>query len=447
MGLVIYCGLTTSMIKKYLPKSLLVRAISIVILPMIVFQLIIVTVFFDSLWERVISRMSRSVAMEIALTVNQIKNNDISILRANRDYGSFTEMNIKIISSQDLSENYAANNIKFLDFVTSGFKRELQGTLNSTHWVQSANDNINVYVNIGEEMLRITFPKKRVSTARVHIFLGWVIISSAILIFISFLFLRNQIKPITQLAMAAEEFGKGNNVSNFKVSGASDVRRAAIEFLKMKNRIIKQVEQRSLMLAGVGHDLKTPLTRMRLQAETIEDDKSKKFLIDEIKHMNLMLEEYLNFSKEENIKDSIKINPIEAINRLKNDIHFNDKNIDIEIINDAEIELNANIFTRSIINLLNNSFENAQKVKIIIETSPELTKVEIHDDGEGIPETERANVFKPFYRIDKSRNQNSANSGLGLSTTKHLLNSINGTIELGESKTLGGLKVRIEIPN
>ena len=435
------------MIKKYLPKSLLVRAISIVILPMIVFQLIIVTVFFDSLWERVIARMSRSVAMEIALTVNQIKNNDISILRANRDYGSFTEMNIKIISSQDLSENYADNNIKFLDFVTSGFKRELQGTLNSTHWVQSANDNINVYVNIGEEMLRITFPKKRVSTARVHIFLGWVIISSAILIFISFLFLRNQIKPITQLAMAAEEFGKGNNVSNFKVSGASDVRRAAIEFLKMKNRIIKQVEQRSLMLAGVGHDLKTPLTRMRLQAEAIEDDKSKEFLIDEIKHMNLMLEEYLNFSKEENIKDSIKINPIEAIIKIKNDIHFNDKNIDIEIINDAEIELNANIFNRSIINLLNNSFENAQKVKIIIETSPELTKVEIHDDGEGIPETERANVFKPFYRIDKSRNQNSTNSGLGLSTTKHLLNSINGTIELGESKTLGGLKVRIEIPN
>ena len=435
------------MIKKYLPKSLLVRAISIVILPMIVFQLIIVTVFFDSLWERVIARMSRSVAMEIALTVNQIKNNDISILRANRDYGSFTEMNIKIISSEDLTENYAANNIKFLDFVTSGFKRELQGTLNSTHWVQSANDNINVYVNIGEEMLRITFPKKRVSTARVHIFLGWVIISSAILIFISFLFLRNQIKPITQLALAAEEFGKGNNISNFKVSGASDVRRAAIEFLKMKNRIIKQVEQRSLMLAGVGHDLKTPLTRMRLQAETIENDKSKEFLIDEIKHMNLMLEEYLNFSKEENIKDSIKINPIEAIIKIKNDIHFNDKNIDIEIINDAEIELNANIFNRSIVNLLNNSFENAQKVKIIIETSQELTKVEIHDDGEGIPETERANVFKPFYRIDKSRNQNSANSGLGLSTTKHLLNSINGTIELGESKTLGGLKVRIEIPN
>ena len=435
------------MIKKYLPKSLLVRAVSIVILPMIVFQLIIVTVFFDSLWERVISRMSRSVAMEIALSINQIKNNDISILRANRDYGSFTKIKFMKVHSEDLAENYADNNIRFLDFVTAGFKRELQGTLNATHWVQSENKNINVYVNIGEEMLKISFPKKRISTARVHIFLGWVIISSAILIFISFLFLRNQIRPITQLAIAAEEFGKGNNVTNFKVSGASDVRRASIEFIKMKNRITKQVEQRSLMLAGVGHDLKTPLTRMRLQAETIENEKSKEFLIDEIKHMNLMLEEYLNFSKEENIKDNIKINPIEAIIKIKNDIHFNNKNIEIEITNDTATEVNANIFKRSIVNILNNSFENAQKVRVIIEATESYTEVVIHDDGEGIPESEMINVFKPFYRIDKSRNQNLTNSGLGLSTTKNLLNSINGKIELNRSEILGGLKVSIKIPN
>jgi two-component system osmolarity sensor histidine kinase EnvZ len=267
------------------------------------------------------------------------------------------------------------------------------------------------------------------------------------MITISFLFLRNQIKPITQLALAAEEFGKGNNVSNFKVSGASDVRRASIEFIKMKNRITKQVEQRSLMLAGVGHDLKTPLTRMRLQAEILNDEKSKNSLIDEIKHMNLMLDEYLNFSEEDNFKDNIKINPIESVINIKNDIHFNDKDIDLEIVSDAFIEVNANIFNRSIINLINNSFEYANKVKIIIETTSELTKVEIHDNGEGIPEGEMANVFKPFYRIDKSRNQNSTNSGLGLSTTKNLLNSINGTIELANSEILGGLEVRIIIPN
>jgi len=296
-------------------------------------------------------------------------------------------------------------------------------------------------------MIKATFPKKRISTARVHIFLGWVIFTSAIMITISFLFLRNQIKPITQLALAAEEFGKGNNVSNFKVSGASDVRRASIEFIKMKNRITKQVEQRSLMLAGVGHDLKTPLTRMRLQAEILNDEKSKNSLIDEIKHMNLMLDEYLNFSEEDNFKDDIKINPIESVINIKNDIHFNDKDIDLEIVSDAFIEVNANIFNRSIINLINNSFEYANKVKIIIETTSELTKVEIHDNGEGIPEGEMANVFKPFYRIDKSRNQNSTNSGLGLSTTKNLLNSINGTIELANSEILGGLEVRIIIPN
>jgi two-component system osmolarity sensor histidine kinase EnvZ len=151
----------------------------------------------------------------------------------------------------------------------------------------------------------------------------------------------------------------------------------------MKNRIIKQVEQRSLMLAGVGHDLKTPLTRMRLQAEIIDDEKSKESLVDEIKHMNLMLDEYLNFSKEENIRDNIKINPIEAIIKIKNDIHFKEKDIEIEIVSDATIEVNANIFNRSIINIINNSFENAEKIKIIIETTPALTMVEIHDDGEG----------------------------------------------------------------
>ena len=435
------------MLKKYLPKSLLVRAISIIILPMVIFQMIIVTVFFDSLWERVISRMSRSVAMEIALTINQIKNNDISILRANNDYGSYTEISFNKIDSNSLIENYEETKVNYLDFVTRGFKKELQGILQSTHWIQSEKDFINVYINIGEEMLKVNFSKKRISTARVHIFLGWVIFSSAILIFISFLFLRNQIRPITQLALAAEEFGKGNDISNFKVSGASDVRRAAIEFIKMKNRIIKQVEQRSLMLAGVGHDLKTPLTRMRLQAEIIDDEKSKESLVDEIKHMNLMLDEYLNFSKEENIRDNIKINPIEAIIKIKNDIHFKEKDIEIEIVSDATIEVNSNIFNRSIINIINNSFENAEKIKIIIETTPSLTMVEIHDDGEGIPKSEMINVFKPFYRIDKSRNQNSTNSGLGLSTTKHLLNSINGTIELSDSQVLSGLEVRIKIPN
>ena len=443
----ISCGLIINMIKKYLPKSLLLRAISIVIMPMIIFQIIIVTVFFDSLWERAISRMSRSVAMEIALTVNQIENNGISILRANNDYGSFTEIVFNKIDSTNLIESYEETNISYLDFITRGFKKELQGILKSTHWVQSEKDFINVYINIGEEMLKVNFSKKRISTARVHIFLGWGIFSSAILIFITFLFLRNQIKPITQLALAAEEFGKGNDISNFKVSGASDVRRAAIEFIKMKSRIIKQVEQRSLMLAGVGHDLKTPLTRMRLQAEIIDDEKSKKFLIDEIKHMNLMLDEYLNFSKEENIRDNIKINPIDAIIKIKNDIHFKERDIEIEVVSDANIQVNANIFKRSIINIMNNSFENAKKIKIIIETTSVLTKVNIHDDGEGIPKSEIVNVFKPFYRIDKSRNQNSTNSGLGLSTTKQLLSSINGTIELSDSQILGGLEVRIKIPN
>jgi two-component system osmolarity sensor histidine kinase EnvZ len=435
------------MIKKYLPKSLLIRAVTIIILPMIVFQLVIVTVFFDSIWDRVISRMSRSVAMEIALTINQIEKNNISIEEANVDYGAYTEMNILKLSADSLIIDYTENNIRYFDFVAIAFKKELDGMLKASHWIQPETKNILVYIKLNEDIIKITVPKRRISTDRAHIFLGWIIISSAILIFISFLFLRNQIKPITQLALAAEEFGKGNKVSNFKISGASDVRRAAIEFLKMKNRITRQVEQSSLMLAGVGHDLKTPLTRMRLQAEVIKDEKSKNSLIDEIKHMNLMLDEYLNFSKENNIKNNTKINPIEALIKIKNDIHFQGKDLDIKIINDSEVFINANIFNRSIINLFNNSFEHADKINVTVKTSDNLTEVIIHDNGKGIPVSERANVFKAFYRIDKSRNQNYSNSGLGLSTTKQLLSSINGTIVLEDSELLGGLKVTIRIPN
>ena len=263
---------------------------------------------------------------------------------------------------------------------------------------------------------------------------------------ISFLFLRNQIRPIRKLAKAAEKFGKGQDIGDFKTSGASEVRLASAEFLKMKNRITRQIEQRSLMLAGVSHDLKTPLTRMRLQSETIQDDKLKESLNDEIKHMNEMLTEYLDFSANQDVSSKNIVNPIEALIKIKNDLHFKENEIDLEIINDEDSWVNESIFVRCITNILNNAIENATKIKIKAETTSNFIKINIHDNGLGISDEEKKNVFKPFYRIDKSRNQNISNSGLGLAITKSLLNSINGKITLKDSY-LGGLEVVIEIQN
>jgi two-component system osmolarity sensor histidine kinase EnvZ len=248
------------------------------------------------------------------------------------------------------------------------------------------------------------------------------------------------------LAKAAERFGKGQDIGDFKTSGASEVRLASAEFLKMKNRITRQIEQRSLMLAGVSHDLKTPLTRMRLQSESIKDNKIKDSLNDEIKHMNEMLSEYLEFSADQEINSKNIVNPIEALIKIKNDLHFKDKNIELEIVNDEESYVNENIFIRCITNVLNNAVENSTIIKIEAEATDNIIKINIHDNGIGIEDEEKENVLKPFYRIDKSRNQNVNNSGLGLAITKSLLNSINGKISLHDS-SLGGLEVAIEIQN
>ena len=260
------------------------------------------------------------------------------------------------------------------------------------------------------------------------------------------LFLKNQIKPITNLARAAESFGKGQNIDDFKVSGAAEVRLASKEFLKMKDRIVKQIDQRSLMLAGVSHDLKTPLTRIRLQTESIKEDEIKQSLNDEVQHMNEMLNEYLEFSSTEKQTKSGNISPIEAILKIKNDINFKDKNIEVEVTEDTGSVVNANIFNRVIINVLNNSVLHANHIKILIEINSQLILISIHDNGPGIPDHEKERVFKPFYRIDKSRNQNKTNSGLGLSISKSLLSQINGSIALKDS-FLGGLEVKIEIEN
>tara|TARA_Y100001970_G_scaffold47290_1_gene59816 strand:- start:3928 stop:4944 length:1017 start_codon:yes stop_codon:yes gene_type:complete len=309
-----------------------------------------------------------------------------------------------------------------------------------------ANKSINILVSIEDQTIKIGILEDRITTSRNHVFLGWLLISSSILIIISFLFLRNQIRPIRKLAKAAEKFGKGQDIGDFKTSGASEVRLASTEFLKMKNRITRQIEQRSLMLAGVSHDLKTPLTRMRLQSESIKDEKIKESLNDEIKHMNEMLTEYLDFSANQEIDSKNTVNPIEALIKIKNDLHFKDKDIELEILNDEESYVNENIFVRCITNVLNNAVENATKILIKAEASINIIKIDIHDNGLGISDEEKSNVFKPFYRIDKSRNQNINNSGLGLAITKSLLNSINGKITLHDS-FLGGLEVVIEIQN
>ena len=434
------------MIKKILPTSLLGRTVLIVLFPIVMFQLIILSYYYNSLWERTLNRLSRSVAMEIELISDRMLSSEIRLdqYQAKSQFGDYFLMNIQELSEYDLEQLKAKQND---NQVLVSLKNELSTRIKHKFFViEQDNETVGVMISTSEKVIHFNFPIHRITTSRNHIFLGWQIISSFILILIAYLFLKNQVKPISNLAKAAEQFGKGQEVNNFKVSGALEVRQASLEFLKMKNRISRQIEQRSLMLAGVSHDLKTPLTRMKLLLESIKDNKIKNELNLEINQMNEMLVEYLDFAAINESKDRSTINPIEAIINIKNDIHFIKHEINLEIINDEEVFVNENIFSRSITNVLNNAIVQSDKIIIKADINKNLIKINIHDNGIGIPDSEKDNVFKPFYRVDQSRNQNVSNSGLGLATTKSLLNSINGKISLHDSY-LGGLEVAIEIPN
>ena len=431
-------------IKNFLPQNLLGRTILIVIFPFIMFQLIILSYYYNSLWERTLHQLSRSVVQEINLVSQLINNKGYSDTEATLIEKSIgLEINLYEENPYQLNEEYKKESIIFKTLRT-----ELSNSFKKDIYIKDLNENdkVSVVLQFDTSFMEFIFYKKRINTSRNHIFLGWQIISSLILIIISMLFLKNQIKPIINLARAAESFGKGQNIDDFKVSGAAEVRLASNEFLKMKDRIVKQIDQRSLMLAGVSQDLKTPLTRIRLQTESIKEDEIKQSLNDEVQHMNEMLNEYLEFSSTEQQTQGGNISPIEAILKIKNDINFKDRNIEVEVTEDTGSVVNANIFNRVIINILNNSVLHADHIKILIEINSQLILVSIHDNGPGIPDDEKERVFKPFYRIDKSRNQNKTNSGLGLSISKSLLSQINGSITLKDS-FLGGLEVKIEIEN
>ena len=430
------------MLKNFLPKSLLGRTILIVLFPIIAFQIIILTYYYNSLWERTLNRLSRSVSMEINMIYDNFTIEQVDVAQ-NKKFYDYYLIDVYLNDKPDFIER---ENIKSEGPVISSFRNELSSFIDEDFFISKSDDLVYLAISLKDTFVVFEFPEDRINTSRNHVFISWQVVSTIILVLIAYLFLKNQVKPIRTLARASEQFGKGQEVPNFKVSGALEVRQASLEFLKMKNRITRQIEQRSLMLAGVSHDLKTPLTRMKLINESVQDKDLKKSLDEEISHMSEMLVEYLEFAAENELKSNKLINPIEALIKIKNDVHFQKHNIELEVLKDNDCLVNENVFVRVVTNILNNAILNSEKVVIKTEVSDEIVKVNIHDNGKGIPDNEKENVFKPFYRIDKSRNQNTISSGLGLAITKSLLNSINGRIQLYDSY-LGGLEVAIEIPN
>jgi len=324
-------------------------------------------------------------------------------------------------------------------------RRELKPLFGHSYWFDTDNYKELVDLRIKYEggIIQIFFPKHKIAPSSARIFALWITFPAFLLIIIALFFLKNQTRPIVNLAKAAEKFGRGEYIKEFRPSGAQEIRQAAYEFDRMRKRISVHLNQRSEMLSGISHDLRTPLTRLKLQLALLKQSELAKKMGEDIDEMEKMLNAYLEFSSSQ---QEIK-NEIIDLNLLIKKIILNYKDKHITLSGEENLKINGrNIaIKRCLINLIDNSLIYGKKVEILLKKASTGAVIIVDDDGPGVPEKERENVFKPFYRIDESRGQNKSGVGLGLSITNDIIRSHGGNIVLSTSP-LNGLRVKISLP-
>ena len=430
-------------IKDLLPKRLFYRALLIVAVPVIVIQLIITFVFFDSLWIKTNKGMTRALIGEIK-TFMEVYNNDnydkqeVSIL-----FSVNQDLNIQYIEDKNFNYNH---NERWFSPVDRTLRRELKSRFGSEEfWFNTSNykELIDLRIKYQSGYFKFLVPRDRIASSSARIFALWITVPAAIMVIISLIFLKNQTKPITALAKAAERFGKGEEIEEFKPSGAAEIRQAGLEFDKMRKRIIRHLNQRSEMLSGISHDLRTPLTRMKLQTAFIKDQEQANKFTEDINEMEKMLNEYLQFTSSSYLDKDELFNLSDLIEDTIN--KYNNENISKNITSRVYFNGRKSLIKRCINNLIDNSIKYGDKVKIELSKKNNNLFIKIEDDGPGIPEQEYENVFKPFYKIDKARADSKSSVGLGLSIASDIIQSHGGNIKL-EKSSLSGLSVKIFLP-
>ena len=291
--------------------------------------------------------------------------------------------------------------------------------------------------------LQIFFPKHKIAPSSARIFALWITLPGFLLIMIAIVFLKNQTRPIVNLAKAAESFGKGEFIKEFRPSGAKEIRQAAYEFDKMRKRITIHLNQRSEMLSGISHDLRTPLTRLKLQLALLKQQDLAKKMGDDIEEMEKMLDEYLEFSRHQKNEETETVN----LNNIIEDLvkKYEKKQINVFVNEGLEVNIRPNSIKRCLSNLIDNGLSYGKKIGITSTKTIKDVIIFVDDDGPGIPEQEYQNVMKPFYRIDKSRGLNKSGVGLGLSIANDIIRSHGGNISLAKGP-LGGLRVKVSLP-
>ncbi|WP_275783864.1 ATP-binding protein [Pararhizobium gei] len=433
-------------LRRRLPMGLYARSLLIVIIPMVLLQSVVAFVFMERHWQLVTQRLSAAVTNDIAAVIDLIEampsSDEATITRVARQR---LNLNISIEPDEELPPPRPKPFFEILDQILS---EEISDTIRRPFWIDTVGDSnlVEIRIKLGpERILRVYARRGQAYASNTHIFIVWMVGASLVLLAIAILFLRGQIRPILALAKAAESFGKGQKIDEFSPRGAEEVRRAGLAFIQMRERIERQIEQRTAMLTGVSHDLRTILTRFKLQLALAGDSADLENLNQDVEDMQSMLEGYLAFARGEAEEDVGDLKLHDLMNRLTLEAELHGKTVTTAIEGDDNVRVRPNAFTRLVANLASNAYRYAQTVHIDARHSSKWLTITVDDDGPGIPERSREDVFKPFFRLDEARNLDSSGTGLGLAIARDIARSHGGNVTLSDS-SMGGLRAMVRVP-
>jgi two-component system osmolarity sensor histidine kinase EnvZ len=431
--------------KRLIPRTLMGRAMLIVVTPLILVQLLSAYMFYESHWDQVSKRLALGLAGEVALLVDTFD--------GLTDPGARSWMFETAAARMELTATMEPGGVlpngpPGETNVEGELRRALVArSMTKPVRVDSRSDprSILIAVQLPEGVLRLSAPRGRLVSWTTYVFVLWTVGTSLILLGIATLFMRSQVRPVRRLALAADAFGKGRDVENFKPEGAREVKLAALAFLAMRNRILRQINQRTAMLAGVSHDLRTPLTRMKLQLEMMAGGEDVQELKDDITEMERMLEGYLAFARGEGTEKPTPQNLGQLLQEAVRQARRKGGEIELATEGDLELPLRPNAIRRCVTNLIENAMRYASRVVVRAKRRGGDVEVLIDDDGPGIPSDQREDVFKPFFRLEGSRNPVTGGVGLGLTIARDVARGHGGDILLDTSPA-GGLRVRLRLP-
>lgn len=438
------------LLSDFMPKGLYARALIIIIAPIVLLEGVVAFSFMERHWQAVTRRLSEATARDIGALIDVYRD-----YNRGDDYSRLIEiardrlnLSLQVLPPGDLPATQPKPFWALLDRTLSN---EIRKQIKEPFWIDTVGNSryVEIKVKLDKAILRVVATRSQTYASNSHIFLIWMVVTSVILLCVAILFLRNQIRPILRLAEAADAFGKGRPVpTDFSPRGAREVRQAAVAFVEMQQRIKQHVDQRTTMLAGVSHDLRTILTRFKLQIALLGDQPGTRELRSDILEMQHMLEDYLAFARGDGGEEATPTNLRELLEEVHADAQVFGTPVELKLRRrkkDLVLPLKRQAFKRAVINLVSNAARFGDTVLIRAATERQWLRVEVDDDGPGIPANERENVFKPFYRLDHARNQDTGNTGLGLAIARDIARSHGGDVTLGES-SMGGLRAIITVP-